>query len=82
MKIKITKRQLEELLGRSVLLDHPHPHNTNINVPHVDQLLISELMMMSSSSADDHHQDENINIHDHEHQRSWTPVLQTIPEVI
>ncbi|KAL7242991.1 hypothetical protein ACSBR1_015407 [Camellia fascicularis] len=53
VKIKITKKQLEELLGRVEVHDMP-----------VDQVLSSL-----------------INVSEIQHQRSWKPTLQSIPEV-
>lgn len=59
MKIKITKKQLEELLGRAEVYGIS-----------VDQVLAR---LINDKNHEDHFE-----IH---YQRSWRPVLQTIPEV-
>ncbi|KAK4859133.1 hypothetical protein QYF36_027464 [Acer negundo] len=57
VKIKITKKELEELIGRA----------------DVQGLSVEQVLAELVNGPDYHHK-----LH---HQRSWRPVLQTIPEV-
>ncbi|XP_047337161.1 uncharacterized protein LOC124940672 [Impatiens glandulifera] len=63
IKVKITKKQLEELLGKVEVQGLPL------------QLLLAELII---SSQVQHDQDQDQDSDDH--QRSWRPTLQSIPE--
>ncbi|TXG47039.1 hypothetical protein EZV62_026333 [Acer yangbiense] len=63
VKIKITKKELEELIGRA-----------DVQGLSVEQVL-AELI-----NGPDYHSDGQDH-HKLHHQRSWRPVLQTIPEV-
>ncbi|KAK3188368.1 hypothetical protein Dsin_027929 [Dipteronia sinensis] len=64
VKIKITKKELEELIGKA-----------DVQGLSVEQVLAE---LINSPDYHDHGQDHRHKLH---HQRSWRPVLQTIPEV-
>ncbi|CAI9087191.1 OLC1v1021205C1 [Oldenlandia corymbosa var. corymbosa] len=65
IKIKITKKQLEKLLGEVDVHELP-----------VDQVLSRLININNAAASDQYHND-----HDHQqYQRSWRPHLQSIPE--
>ncbi|KAK2644471.1 hypothetical protein Ddye_019666 [Dipteronia dyeriana] len=64
VKIKITKKELEELIGRA-----------DVQGLSVEQVLAG---LINGPDYHGHGQDHHQKLH---HQRSWRPVLQTIPEV-
>ncbi|PON43902.1 hypothetical protein PanWU01x14_270290 [Parasponia andersonii] len=67
VKIKISKKELEQLVGRL----------RGVQGLSVEQLLLSKLM----DGDDYYYQYDHLHHRQLEHQRSWRPVLQSIPEV-